>query len=490
MTALPTQHTTLSVSWLGRNFRALAIHRGQVQGTWASDPIEGTQHFAALLEQAIARTGYGGETVSLVLAHPRLAHQFVDVPPAKGSALEKLLERTAQQQSRSLFPTKAAWSSQPAEATKGTPRFLLNLFPKVLLDELVAGARQAGCFLTSVLPTTAVLQNQLLELPTKDSQVVMLAADTGGTTTVLVGRSDGQVLLARTLPGTWSDKLPSLVLDLRRTMLFVNQQHGANVEALFLFGPGAAERVDEVQPQVGLPTRPSTTPYTDEYWGREAVRLQGRQSQNLISREQQMAPQRRRAAWVIGVAVCLLVGASAALAFRLDRLRKAEVRNLEALRSQSANLQVRHRQLQDLEAELARQRDLIDLVATKRTPSVPTWVLGYLSEVVPRELVVTNLLVRREDELWRLRLAGSIQTGATNAPATTLARSLAILTNQLATGPFHVQFHHPEEPKGSPVPKPGSAPPVVSAWLSKLNSVAPVESTADKGFFIEGIMQP
>ena len=481
----------LSVSWLGQKFRALAIHRGQVQAVWESpEPVEGTHNFGEVLKKAVAATGYSGGTASLVLAHPRLAHQLIEVPPAKGPALHKLLERAAQQRSGSLFTTKAAWSAQPAESVKGTPRYLLNLFPQPLLDELISGAREAGLFLTAVLPPTAVLHNQLLELPSKDSEVVMLAADTGGTTTVLVGHSDGRVLLARALPGNWNDALPALALDLRRTMLFVNQQHSVDVQALFLFGPNAAERAEELQAQVGLPTRPSSATASDDYWATEALRLQTAAVQNFISREEQMAPQRRRWAYVVGTLTSAAVLTCLGFAFYLHRLRGLEEQNLAGLRKQTATLQVRHRELQDLHADLASRHDFVNFVAGDRTPPVPAWTLGYLSDAVPRELVLTNLVVRREADAWRLRLVGTTQPAGTNDRGALLQQGVTALTNRLATGPLRVQFHHAGPTNSPPAANSAASSPPSADWLSQLTGVVPVQAAPEKGFSIEGLVLP
>lgn len=485
-------HTsTLSVSWLGKTFRAVALHRGQVQARWeAPEPVEGTHHFADLLQRAVAATGYAGESVSLVLSHPRLAHQLVEVPPARGQELSRLLDRAAQQQSGPLFTTKAAWSAQPAESVKGTPRFLLNLFPKPLLDELLVGARKANLFLTAVLPPTAVLHNQLQELPAQENDVVMLAADTGGTTTVLVGHSDGRVLLARALPGNWNDALPALALDLRRTMLFVNQQHSVDVQALFLFGPNAAERAADLQAQVGLPTRPSPAEIGTDYWATEALRVHAALAQNFISREQQMAPQRRKFAWVVGAATGLAALACLAVAAQLHRMRSAELKNVAGLRSQATQLEVRHRELQEAQAEVARHRDLISLVATNRPPPVAALALGYLSEAVPAELVVTNFLVRQEERGWQFRLAGRAQPGATNALAR-VDEAVAALTNRLVAGPLRLRLN------GTDQPPPPNAPGLANAlagipagWLAKLTGTPPVVSATGREFVIEGVIHP
>lgn len=484
------QQTTLSVSWLGRKFRALALHRGQVQGTWeCPQPAEGTNTFGELLEQAVAQTHYTGTTVSLVLAHSRLAHQFVDAPPAKGPALRKVLERLAQEQARSLFPGPVAWSAEPAESVKGTARFLLSLFPKPLLDELCAGAQRAGLHLAAVLHPAAVLHSQLQELPSKDSQVVMLAGDTGGSTTVLVGRSDGRLVLVRSLAGTWCDNPAALATDLRRTMLFVNQQHGVNVEGLFLFGPDAAARAAELEEPVGLPTRPSPTAFTEDYWATQALRHLKGSSHNLVSREQQLAPQRRRLGLAVGVATALMVLGCLGFSAYFAQLGRTARRDLESVRTQTAALEARHRELQDLHADLARRRDFVDAVALHQPPPVALWVLGYLSTAAPPELLVTNLVVREEEAGWRLVIAGTAQPDDTNATPARFAQALASLTNELVTGPFRVQLDSPAPSPTAPPSGPGAAG-ALASWLSKLDTEKPTRPTAHRVFSLEGVIQP
>src|SRR5262245_4016361 len=97
--ALPAHLTTLSVSWLNNQFKAAAIHRGRVEAVWeCPGPVDGAGRFEELIKQAVEKTGYRGQTVSLLLAHPRLVQQLVEVPLVKGPSLKKILKRQAQQQ--------------------------------------------------------------------------------------------------------------------------------------------------------------------------------------------------------------------------------------------------------------------------------------------------------------------------------------------------------------------------------------------------------
>src|SRR5262245_17881138 len=195
--AMPAHVTTLSVSWLNNQFKAAAIHRGEVEGVWeCPGPVDGAGRFEGLISQAVEQTGYRGQTVSLLLAHPRLVQQLVDVPLVKGPALKKILQRQAHQQK--MFSGEAAWAWQGWPSSKGPQRVVLHLFPKPLLTQLLQGCQRNDLYLTSVLPPSAVLHHQLRQLPLEKGEVTLLAAETGGSMTVVIGGADGQLFLART----------------------------------------------------------------------------------------------------------------------------------------------------------------------------------------------------------------------------------------------------------------------------------------------------
>src|ERR1043166_3742967 len=170
--AIPAHVTTLGVSWLNSQFKAVAVHRGKVEGTWENPAAaEGESHFEALVREAVQKTGFRGQTVSLVLAQPRLVQQLVDVPPVKGAAFRKVLQRQAQQQK--MFPGEAAWTYQGSLSEKPSQAVILHLFPRQLLEQLSAGCRRNGLRLTAVIPASAVLHRQLIELPLENGETAL-----------------------------------------------------------------------------------------------------------------------------------------------------------------------------------------------------------------------------------------------------------------------------------------------------------------------------
>src|SRR5258708_37763853 len=132
--AIPAHLTTLSVSWLNGQCKAVSVQRGALEGTWENPAEAGSAaDFETLIREAVQKTGFRGQTVSLGLAHPRLVQQLVDVPPVKGSALKKVLQRLAQQQK--FFTGEAAWTFQSSPSEKPDQSVILHLFPKLLLAQ-------------------------------------------------------------------------------------------------------------------------------------------------------------------------------------------------------------------------------------------------------------------------------------------------------------------------------------------------------------------
>jgi len=94
-----------------------------------------------------------------------------------------------------------------------------------------------------VIPASPILQRQLTTLPLEPNEVALLAAETGGATTVVVGRKDGQIYLGRTLSSTWNVHPDRVNVDLNRTVLYVKQQFGVLVGSVWLFGAGAPAQI-------------------------------------------------------------------------------------------------------------------------------------------------------------------------------------------------------------------------------------------------------
>lgn len=506
---LSTQQTTLSVSWIDGVVKALAVDKGTVEGAWESpDLITDAAGFASVLRQAIAHTGYKGTNVSIALGHPRLGQQLLTAPPTTRTNLMRFIERQVQLimylgvppdlqpaliryiqrqvQSLKSFDGEAAWCFEYTAPIEETNGLLVHLFPREILNTLANECNKADLRLSAVVPITAVLQSQCQHLPIKQDEVAMLVGDTGRSSAVVVSRADGQLYLSRVLTGSWAENAEHLIVDLQRTAVFVKEEYGVNVSSVWLFGPDAPKHVPEVQAETGIPTGESPVPWDAYYWPRALCLLVPAMMPNLVSREQLHAPGEKLWMKFVAAGAIVLVLLCLGTTAYLEWMLRAERAGLKALQGKIAQAEKQKAEAQRYNEELETKREIIKLVDERRLPPVPGWFMGYLSEAVPQDLLLTSLRVYRENEQWHLKVAGVPQP-STNAPSVTVfTNAVEQFKRRLATGPFHVAFVGGTKRDASSG-KAGA--PVLPSWVTELGKVSPEKVQRELQFEFEGVME-
>jgi hypothetical protein len=405
-----------------------------------------------------------------------LTQQLVETPPLRGWNLRRFLDRQARQ--LKTFTTEAVFSYQPTLPTKNAKAVLLHLFPKPFLDQLVQGCESAGLRLSKVFPATAVLNHQLKELPVDNDEVVLVAADTDGNTTVVIGRKDGQIYLGRTLNSSWNIYPDRVNVDLNRTLLYVKQQFGAPVENMWLVGTGAAEHADAMQALVKVPIKLSPIPYGPFYWGQQALKLPFGDTNNLVSSELHEAPKRRALLRATAIIISLLAVASLTLAACYQVLVSDRLATYTKLKPKLEQLQEKKVRLFQRETDLAQRKQFVTVVTEQSVPAVPGWFAGYLGDAVPEDLFLNHLQMKRDDDQWTFEMRGVLQPTTTNS----LAEAITKLTANLANGPFHAKVTHSSTEMGASAK---------AASVSSQNGAPESTSAAEKPtvFAIEGVMK-
>jgi len=468
----PRGLTTLGLAWIHGQFHAVALHKGEVAGSWhAPDPCEDLGLFTELVQRAVQQTGYQGTTVHLVIAHPRLAHQLVEIPEATGPALQLLVRR--QVEKLKVFEDAAAWAFEKAEASKNSANALVHLLPQAILEQLSKAVEKAGYHLAAVLPPTSILHAQLTRLPLGKSDVAMLAADFGGNMTVVVGRREGPLLLARSIDAARARGVAGLAVDLNRTLLYVSQQFGVNLGGIWLFGADMAGRIEELRPLLQVPVEVSPEEPVTPYWAQEVLRVPPDFVTNLVSAQQVRAPQRKALLKLTTGLTLAFTFASLVTAGWFWFRSRLESRQIAILQTQVVQAQAQHRELQDRFAQLATRERFIDQLLEKDSRQVPLWFLAYLGEVTPPDLAITNLNLTSQSNTWHVRLSGRRQPSTDPSPQA-VGRSVDDLSRQLKNGPFqaHVLDASTEHPP-APAPDLKSAVTAFADWASQIRNPSP-----------------
>jgi hypothetical protein len=437
MGSIPSGLTTLSVSLIHGRFHAVAVSRGTVTASWdAPGLVNEPSELASAIKQAVLATGYGGSTVRMVLAHSRLVSSLSPMPPAKGTSLQRVLERVAQRDK--TFEGAAVWCHQLTPAGKTGPNALLHLFPATLLEQYSRACEKgAGLSLVSVVPAGAVLHGQILELSVSTEDAVMMVAGLGSSSILLVGQRDGQVLIARSVPSSWTGNVAGLLSDLSSTVMYTKEQFSTEVSGIYLFGAEAVLHQAALQAPFDIPVRPAQADDVPGYWATEVLRLPPAMTPNLVSVAQQKAPQRRVMVRVVAsLAMVLVVVALGMLAWSHLQLNKLGV-ELTDLQGERDGLTVRHKEFSKSCLELMNQRELGDGVVERLDP-IPLWGLGYLTEVVPEKLLLTEFGIVQQGPVWQTHYAGVLLPTTDPAPDLVLAEQVAAFTNRLAGPPMHM----------------------------------------------------
>jgi len=283
----------LALSILNGQVRGVFTRRGNVQASYdGPESLADLTGLAPVLREASAKTGSDAKQLTIVIADPRLSDQLVEIPQIRGATLTRLLERQAQK--LKAFPAEAVWSAQPALPIKNTNAVLMHLCPRPVRDHLLQNAREAQLELFRVLPTTAVLISHLKSLPIAKDELVLLAAESGRSITIVVGRKDGRVCLGRVLSHTWNNAPDRVMMDLTRSLAFAEQQAGVPVSSVWLFGEAAEAQLPALQQQIKVPVKVSPVPYSPYYWAEKGASIPEKEDGNLISESLRKAPQQAR----------------------------------------------------------------------------------------------------------------------------------------------------------------------------------------------------
>ncbi|OGV66478.1 MAG: hypothetical protein A3K19_23220 [Lentisphaerae bacterium RIFOXYB12_FULL_65_16] len=451
----------LGVSWINGNVRAAVLRRGQVTHEWTySGKVDGPAFPAEVMAQAVQETGFRGREVRFTLWAPRAMHLLVGVPPAKGILLDRFLERKADE--FKAFPDKAVWSYRRTMSCRQQgDTALLSLAPESYYLGIVAACRQGNHVCTRIVFPVSLLTQFLPQMQHSPGAAVMLAAEMEGVTALVIGCNDGQLLFARAVASHWEDDADFLAQEINRSILYAKQQFAAAVEQVHWMGADPAVAKLQALLKCPIAVGPPLAPF---FWVSEVLRQPVKQEENLVPATVHTERRQRLFATVAAAALGIfLLGVVAMCAVTEGLLRQAR-RNLEFTQVRYQKETQFRRQMERL---AALQESLKAFSDTAMHP-VPAWFAGWLGEVLPDEVVLSRVEVRREKGAWHFQVDGAAANGE---PIT--RRMLADVQARLRTPPCNAAIIDPETETEA-----------VPAGTVRLK---PVQTT--RAFCIEGILR-
>ncbi len=476
--------TVLGIAWINGEFSAVATNRNSKSGSWINpEAVNDTSAFGTALRMAAAQSGFTGNQVSLVLAHPRLTHRFIEVPQQKSAQSQKALERQVDQ--GKAFQGPARWVTQETLPTKTSGGAIVHVAPVELVHELVTAAERAGFVLSCIIPVTEAIRGLVKATGSGKDDTVLIATALPTSTQLVLADGKGTPLLVRSVSESWQKDPGRVVLDLNRTQQFVQQQFERRVSAVWLHGPDAVAKSLEMAPQLQIPVRTFPQEHDPLFFASAAAQAAGGNELNLVSREQTQAPQRRVMVKFSLILATILLLAAGGVAGYVQVMQRQSKAMLARLKKDEETLKARFAALQASHDKLARHETFLKVIGDNRQSPAHIWFLGYLSESLPMELLVTNVTARVQTNRWHFVIHGQAQPALVQRGDRSFPTAFGKFTNALATGPIPLQLH-----SGVPtVPAAAGSAGAPADWASRLKLApsAPVAS-ANLNFTLEGVL--
>lgn len=433
-TGKPFKKTMLGVSLIHGQFRALAVVKGQAVGSWVCPhTIESFEHLGEVLAEAVRETKFPGNRVAFLVEDLSCVHQYHLVPPMKAADMEMYLSRMADQEKTCEGP--AAWRYRKAVAGRGRIGFLLDVWPKDHVDQLVRACQEQQLHPMQVFPLSAAFMDQILTVGAEPDDVVLLITKAWEKIVFVVATGDGKPLFDRFLMSTEEGGLePERIgREVTRSLLFTTQQLQQRITQVWLMGEDEYLTAESIQPHVTVPVIQSPIAPDPAYWIWVSLMLAPNHPSNFIPPEVRKAPQRKlmrkvSAGVMVGLA-CLSVSTTGVIEGLIDQGQKVSASiepRTQALMRERDDWQARYAEMNEVRAKTEA------LKAQSQAP-IPAWFMSYVATVVPPELILTKVGVRKVEGQWVVEMVG---TGGEDF--TQNANQLSRLEQELIEGPFHM----------------------------------------------------
>jgi hypothetical protein len=391
-----------------------------------TDPTE----FAAAVATALRETRFGGTQAMLIIDHRSLLFHVQDTPPAEGKMVDQMIDRLVARSH--FFEEKAAWSRLALPEAKGRHRHLLSLLPESLVQSLVAVLAAHRVDLVGVFPIAAVLGDHLRQLSAQEGEVVLLAADLGDAIHLLLGLGDGQVLFSRTVAMSGQQPAERAAQEINRTLHYAQQQFGATVNKLFIYGDDAYRILKDQPIREGLSITPSPVPADPIHFARHVFLLSPKLRQNFIPPS---ALKRKSNQQLAAVAVVFLAASSVIATIATELTVRARERAQESqARQSSAEWEIRQQSILQ-QNEAGHARALLGAIGNTNDPPVPELFARHLTSVTPESARISRLDIRNATNGWHVRLEGFAPE-----PAREFVDLVAEMETRLTAPPFRLRI--------------------------------------------------
>lgn len=425
----------LAVTWIQGSFRAGILRRHLLIAEWISPaPVPDFVALEDAIRQACEALGFDGQEATLIVERESFSHQMEALPPAAPHVQRAYLRNRVRRDAGDAVP---AYGFQLTYSTKNEQNAILHILPRDAFDGIVAAFEHNRIRLVRLFPLFALLPLQAQRLDLEREEIVVIAAETAGVTSLVAGGRDGRLLFGRTILNNWRRDAARTATEINRSILFARQRFGITIDTVFLVGEQSAAAAESLKPQLDRSILVKPHECSPAELMDFALRLSIKEPSNLLAASLRQRRQRKfaRFAFAAGLWGCLALAAQNA--WRSES-------NLRVQRQYIEGLQRNREQQEATLAVLARRDELaahaaavVEEVLDGQLPPVAANFARWIPSRIPEFMRLKRMEVswHDEDQSWGFRIEG-VSKGDIDA---TLA-ALDDLEAGLAGAPFRARI--------------------------------------------------
>jgi hypothetical protein len=270
----------LGVVWLNGSLHAAAFHRQKMTHSWSCETVVRTvAEFEAVLDEALAKLEFTGTEMFLVLENEQFSHLAEGTPAFSASAARTYLKGRIQRHEQAHG--RVLWVGQPTVVVKQEQCLILHLLPNSFYDELNRVLLTRHLDLTRILPLVVPLQYELNKIPSGKNTPVIVVAEMGASTAVVVARVGGPLLFSRTILADLSREPGRVGVEINRSLLYAKQHFECAVDRVWLMAQGG-QASPELHAKCGSSKKIIVLPTTPIDWLQTTIKISPQHPVNLL----------------------------------------------------------------------------------------------------------------------------------------------------------------------------------------------------------------
>ncbi len=428
------QNTILSILLINGRLQALSIIDDSIHQYWdRPGVIRKPKVLRQAITEAIHRTEFPGDRISILVEDPRFLTLMLQLPPMPQTDLSPILERKAQQVKTWEGP--AVWRHYLGMKARGKQSIHLEVWPQSFIDETVQICQDLGLHLQQFAPISTLTESLLNSLNVETGEATILISILAGKVTFVAGGEDGIPLLTRHLAPVqdWVPLGERIGTEVNRTIMYINQQTNLTISQIWFLGEDELLTIEEVQPHVAIPLLPCPMHPNWQYWLWLGSTLSSTIPTNFTPLHVLRAPMKKMlantAAAIIAVFIAISIGATGAIQGNLAKNRDRH----QSLAAQEQVLNQEHRHWQRRLVSIRTKRQWAQTLTNNSTAMLEGPLLSYLGKIVPHQIILHKASIKKSANYWNVELAGH---ASTNLSATLIL--VEKLAQELGDGPYHV----------------------------------------------------